>query len=207
MPSQRGAAKPRKVGRTHESRLCHVPPFSLDTGRTASLHWRRGGHPVGGLPWFARRPFAMKSITDMHAGRALAWLLCALSMLMASPSLFAASPATQATGFKPVKLDSDYIRRRVEIPMRDGVKLHGVILIPKGIDKAGILLTMTPYNAEALTSHGQDGKPSGSLAVTLQGYDNPADVIVQEKYIRAVVDVRGQYGSGGKFVMTHTPTR
>ena len=33
------------------------------------------------------------------------------------------------------------------IPMRDGVKLHTVILVPKGASGAPILLTRTPYNA------------------------------------------------------------
>ena len=31
--------------------------------------------------------------------------------------------------------------------MRDGVKLHTVILVPKGAKHAPILLTRTPYNA------------------------------------------------------------
>jgi predicted acyl esterase len=33
------------------------------------------------------------------------------------------------------------------IPMRDGVKLHTVILVPKGAHGAPILLTRTPYDA------------------------------------------------------------
>ena len=39
------------------------------------------------------------------------------------------------------------------IPMRDGVKLHTVILVPKGAKGAPILLTRTPYDADALTTH------------------------------------------------------
>jgi predicted acyl esterase len=35
----------------------------------------------------------------------------------------------------------------VMIPMRDGVKLHTVILIPKGARRAPILLTRTPYGS------------------------------------------------------------
>ena len=42
---------------------------------------------------------------------------------------------------------STTIRREVMIPMRDGVKLHTVILVPKGAKNAPILLTRTPYNA------------------------------------------------------------
>ena len=34
------------------------------------------------------------------------------------------------------------------IPMRDGVKLHTVILVPKGAKGAPILLTRTPYDAD-----------------------------------------------------------
>src|SRR3954447_25571269 len=39
----------------------------------------------------------------------------------------------------------DYIRREVMIPMRDGIKLHTVIMVPKGAKDAPILLTRTPY--------------------------------------------------------------
>ncbi len=60
----------------------------------------------------------------------------------------------------PVKLEPtndgfDYIRREVMIPMRDGVKLHTVILVPKGAKGAPILLTRTPYDATGLTTHAQ----------------------------------------------------
>jgi len=43
----------------------------------------------------------------------------------------------------------------VMIPMRDGVKLYMVILVPNGAGKktAPILMTRTPYDATALTSH------------------------------------------------------
>jgi predicted acyl esterase len=53
----------------------------------------------------------------------------------------------------PVTDTFDYTRREVMIPMRDGVRLHTVILIPKGAKNAPILLTRTPYNASDLTSH------------------------------------------------------
>ncbi|WP_275896054.1 CocE/NonD family hydrolase [Sphingomonas crusticola] len=91
----------------------------------------------------------------------------------------------------------DHERRAVDIPMRDGVKLHAVILIPKGAHDAPILLTRTPYDAEALTSN----VTSGRLLATLDGYDNAADVIVAGGYIRVIEDVRGKYHSGGTYVM------
>ena len=91
----------------------------------------------------------------------------------------------------------DYTRTEVMIPMRDGVKLHTVILVPKGAKRAGILLTRTPYDANVLTSHAQ----SSHLGPILNGYDNAADVIIEGRYIRVVQDVRGKYGSEGDYVM------
>jgi len=42
---------------------------------------------------------------------------------------------------------ADYIRREVMIPMRDGVKLFTIVTMKKGVTKAPILLSRTPYNA------------------------------------------------------------
>src|SRR5882724_7992511 len=49
----------------------------------------------------------------------------------------------------------DYTRRDVMIPMRDGVKLHTVIVIPKGARNAPIILTRTPYNASKRTERNE----------------------------------------------------
>jgi putative CocE/NonD family hydrolase len=91
----------------------------------------------------------------------------------------------------------DYERREVMIPMRDGVKLHTVILVPKLAKHAPILLTRTPYDANGLTTH----ENSSHLGPSLYGYDNATDVIVDGGYIRVVQDVRGKYGSEGDYVM------
>jgi len=93
--------------------------------------------------------------------------------------------------------DFDYIKRDVMVAMRDGIKLHTVVIVPKGARRAPILLTRTPYSATELTSHA----PSAHLGPILQGYDNAVDVIVDGGYIRAVQDVRGKYGSEGDYVM------
>jgi hypothetical protein len=42
---------------------------------------------------------------------------------------------------------------------------------------------------------------SSDLETILTGYDNAADVIAEEGYIRVVQDVRGKYGSEGDYVM------
>ena len=99
--------------------------------------------------------------------------------------------------FEPTKDGFDYVRREVMIPMRDGVKLHTVILVPKGARSAPILLTRTPYNATELTTHSQ----SSHLGPSLFGYDNATEVIVEGGYIRVVQDIRGKYGSEGDYVM------
>jgi putative CocE/NonD family hydrolase len=109
------------------------------------------------------------------------------------PTLPSETPAT----FQPTNEGFDYVRRDVMIPMRDGVKLHTVILVPKGAKGAPILLTRTPYNATGLTSHSE----SSHLGPILQGYDNATDVIVEGGYIRVVQDIRGKYGSEGDYVM------
>ena len=113
-----------------------------------------------------------------------------------------ASPATSLPSETPAKIQQvtdsfDYVKRDVMIPMRDGVKLHTVIVIPRGAKNAPILLTRTPYNASALLSHAQ----SSHLGPILNGYDNAVEVIVEGGYIRAVQDVRGKYGSEGDYVM------
>ena len=110
---------------------------------------------------------------------------------------YPAYPSETPAEFVPVTDSFDYVRRDVMIPMRDGVKLHTVILVPKGARSAPILLTRTPYNATALTRHAH----SAHLGPSLYGYDNATDVIVEGGYIRVVQDVRGKYGSEGDYVM------
>ena len=99
--------------------------------------------------------------------------------------------------FEPTNDGFDYVKRDLMVPMRDGVKLHTVILVPKGAKGAPILLTRTPYDAKKLTSHAE----SAHLGPVLSGYDNATDVIVEGGYIRAVQDVRGKHGSEGDYVV------
>ena len=84
--------------------------------------------------------------------------------------------------FEPTNHGFNYERRIVEIPMRDGVKLHTVILVPKGARNAPILMTRTPYSADQTTKHVN----SSDLGPSLAGYDNATDVIIEGGYIRVV---------------------
>jgi putative CocE/NonD family hydrolase len=115
----------------------------------------------------------------------------------AAPAASSSLPSETPADFKPVTDSFDYVRRDVMIPMRDGVRLHTVILVPRSAKNAPILLTRTPYDANELTSHAH----SSHLGPILTGYDNATDVIVEGGYIRVVQDVRGKYGSEGDYVM------
>jgi putative CocE/NonD family hydrolase len=113
------------------------------------------------------------------------------------PPKYPALPSETPDTLKPSEDGFDYARREVMIPMRDGVKLRTVILVPKGAKSAPMLLTRTPYDARKLTSH----LKSGHLGPSLYGYDNATDVIVEGGYIRVVQDIRGKHGSEGDYVM------
>ncbi|HET6207632.1 MAG TPA: CocE/NonD family hydrolase, partial [Terracidiphilus sp.] len=106
-------------------------------------------------------------------------------------------PSETPPKIKPSEDGFDYARREVMIPMRDGVRLHAAILVPKGASHAPILITRTPYGADQLTAN----LHSAHLGPALYGYDNATDVIVQGGYIRVVEDIRGKYSSEGDYVM------
>jgi uncharacterized protein len=90
--------------------------------------------------------------------------------------------------------DQDYTKRIEMIPMRDGIKLHTVILVPKLAHDAPIVMTRTPYNA---TKRAQRSL-SRSLQATLPLCD---EEFVKAGYIRVWQDVRGKYESEGDYVM------
>lgn len=111
---------------------------------------------------------------------------------------FAFGQSETPAQFRPSTETFDYVKRSVMIPMRDGVKLHTVIVVPKGARNAPILLTRTPYNAAVLTSRAE----SSDMGSMLWGYDNMTEAIVEGGYIRVVQDIRGKYGSEGDYVLT-----
>ncbi|HVW76131.1 MAG TPA: CocE/NonD family hydrolase [Alloacidobacterium sp.] len=80
-----------------------------------------------------------------------------------------------------------YDRREVMIPMRDGVKLHAVILRPTDTNEPlPILMQRTPYgvndsNSDTINAHYTE--------------------LAQSGYIFAMEDIRGRYGSEGQFFM------
>src|SRR5262249_24360363 len=131
---------------------------------------------------------------------------CARCLLLGAFLLAAVPPArpdqtvpneTPAT-FLP-RVDSfDYTKREVMIPMRDGVKLQTVILIPRGARRAPILLSRTPYGATARIAR----EVSAHLDALLDRNDAADDAVLNGGYIRVMQDVRGKHGSEGDYVMT-----
>jgi putative CocE/NonD family hydrolase len=107
---------------------------------------------------------------------ALVLLFCALAQT--------AAPAQQSDPAAAFDM------QEVMIPMRDGVRLHTTIFVPKGAHGAlPIILTRTPYGI-------------ASAGRSLGGYYR---ALAEDGYIFAYQDIRGRFGSEGKFVMLRPP--
>jgi len=79
----------------------------------------------------------------------------------------------------------------VMVPVRDGVKIHTEFYVPKNVtEPLPILLERTPYGISA-KDHGASDM--------LDRYEE----MMKDGYIFAFQDIRGRYGSEGKFVMLH----
>jgi uncharacterized protein len=79
------------------------------------------------------------------------------------------------------------------IPVRDGIKLHTEIYIPKNASTPlPILFERTPYGISSPNS-------SGGYSSMLGRYNE----MISEGYIFVFQDIRGRYASQGKFVMLH----
>jgi uncharacterized protein len=92
----------------------------------------------------------------------------------------------------------DYVKRDIMVPMRDGVKLHTVIVIPRGAKNAPILLTRTPYNATKQAQRNRSAFIVATVPLADEGF-------VADGYIRVIQDIRGKYKSEGDYVMTRPP--
>ncbi len=80
-----------------------------------------------------------------------------------------------------------FSRREVMIPVRDGIKLHAIILTPTDASEAlPILLERTPYGVDNANSDSVNARYSE---------------LVKDRYIFVFQDIRGRYKSEGTFVM------
>jgi putative CocE/NonD family hydrolase len=121
-----------------------------------------------------------------------------LSLTGAAAAQTPALPTETPADFKPAEANFDYVRRTAMIPMRDGVKLYTVILIPKAAQHAPMLLTRTPYGADARFAAGY----SAHLATVIGQGDVADELVTSGAYIRVLQDVRGKHRSEGDYVMT-----
>jgi len=97
--------------------------------------------------------------------------------------------------YNEANTEDDYVKRELMLPMRDGVRLYTVLVIPKGAHGAPMLLTRTPYNAAKRVKRSNS---THMLATLPQGDEE----FVGHGYIRVFQDVRGKYRSEGEYVMT-----
>jgi hypothetical protein len=124
------------------------------------------------------------------------WLVLLASLI---PAALSAQADEVVPNFSPVTAAFDHERREVMIPMRDGVRLHTVIIVPRNRrEPAPIILTRTPYGADKATHQGHS--PRAAMALPLA--DEP---LLQAGYIRVYQDIRGRYDSEGAWVMTLPP--
>ncbi len=88
-----------------------------------------------------------------------------------------------------VAQDVNYVRTEAMIPVRDGVKLHAVILRPKSSESGAplpFLMERTPYGVDGYT---------GDRVVLSK------PELAKSGYIFVYEDIRGRYKSEGQFVM------
>ncbi len=104
-------------------------------------------------------------------------------------------PSETPASFTPKTESFDFVKRVEMIPMRDGVKLKTIILVPKGAAKAPMLLVRTPYNAAGRVSRSS----SPHLAAVVP---QMLDTAVAAGTIVVYQDVRGKFGSEGDYVLT-----
>jgi hypothetical protein len=99
----------------------------------------------------------------------------------------AATAGAQDTKTPAMAIAPVFDKTEVQIPMRDGVKLHTLVYIPHALkNKLPILMSRTPYGIEGI------GQALGSPVL--------ADLIA-DGYIFVFQDIRGRFGSEGEFVM------
>jgi uncharacterized protein len=130
-------------------------------------------------------------------------ILAILFSCLTGPALPAQSSDMVQTGsdipakWQKPETDYDYTKREVMITMRDGVKLHTIIIVPKGAHDLPMLLERTPYNAKFFSAH-----DSPHLRDTLWSANREW---VDDGYIFVYQDIRGKYGSEGAYIMTRPP--
>ena len=134
---------------------------------------------------------------------AIRFVLAVAFVLLASLPLPAQDSEMVQTGsdipahWQKPETDYDYFQRDEMIPMRDGVKLHTILVIPKGAHDLPMLLERTPYDAKFFLANDSPHLRDALWSANREWVD--------DGYIFVYQDVRGKYGSQGAYVMTRPP--
>lgn len=106
-------------------------------------------------------------------------------------------------GFKPA-IAGDHDRRELMVPMRDGVALRTVVLVPRDVESSNLVtraptvLDRTPYAADKWSRLNASSK--GAMALyALHGE------LLEAGYIVVLQDVRGKDKSEGNYVLNRPP--
>src|SRR5260370_14870047 len=127
------------------------PGFPIDFRSRANVLGAAHACSPGTKPK-AKRECRSRSAFMMHrswCGFGLERCLLSVTLLLASGT-GAHAQVSPETPDIPKKYEAptssyDYVKREVMVPMRDGVKLHTVIVVPRGASRAPIILTRTRY--------------------------------------------------------------
>jgi putative CocE/NonD family hydrolase len=125
---------------------------------------------------------------SLRAARVVLCQAMLVTAWSAAPLVPAGTAAAQDTPTRrPVPAASAFDKTEVMIPMRDGVKLHTLIYVPKGIStNLPIIMSRTPY--------GIAGTERSLGSASLKD-------LIADGYIFVFQDIRGRYTSEGQFVM------
>lgn len=120
------------------------------------------------------------------------WIACIGGGIRLAPA--ADLPSDTPAAFHVDTSRFDYVERDEMVPMRDGIKLRTIILIPKGARGAPMLLTRTPYDASDPLRPAHSPHLTASVQPMVQIAAAAGYIIIQQ-------DIRGKYGSEGSYIM------
>lgn len=120
-------------------------------------------------------------------------LLVLLPIFLTTACLLAEEPKKPLR--EPVPND-DFVVREERIPMRDGIELYTIIMVPKDAAmKLPIMMIRTPYDASGILR----GPASTELGI------NIGTQFLSDDYIYVSQDIRGRFESGGDYIMFRPP--
>src|SRR5438067_2162971 len=114
----------------------------------------------------------------------LRWTLCAVMLLVFTPATQAQAPRKKPAADVELRdyIRANYTKYEYRVPMRDGVRLHTAVYVPKDDSQTyPFLLTRTPYSC---APYGVDQYPDAL---------RPGEPFVKSGYIFVVQDVRGRW--------------